>query len=382
MKISQIDKRGRTSDIKDVHLLIEVADKCNNRCIMCKHSYSDKMHGDIPASFMDPGLFFKIINELKTSKLQVVSIDPLWAGESLMNPHFKEMISYLFVANKKFGICHGNVINTNAFYLDEEITEIFLDYAQFVQEHVQEGYYFRLYFSLDAATPQTYARIKQNSAKSMERVLENIDYFMRQRKKRGLIIPNTAFVFIIMEENKHEAKRFLTYWEKYLLALRVKYEITPTWPLATDRDAIYFRQLICPDIDKAITLHHQVCVALGLISNGKQRVAGLPAGPVVPPVVMPQKRRPCAALWRTPNIQASGIVNPCCRDIDLNLNLGNINDCTIDEIWFGEQIQDLRRAHIQRDLTQYPVCADCSEPEGEINPSDEYMLDDSLGGKV
>jgi hypothetical protein len=66
-------------------------------------------------------------------------------------------------------------------------------------------------------------------------------------------------------------------------------------------------------------------------------------------------------------------VNPCCRDIDLNLNLGNINDYTIDEIWFGEKIQDLRRAHITGDLSAYPVCASCVEPEGEISSDAELL---------
>lgn len=341
---------------------------------MCKHSWSENIHGDLPTSFMDPGLFIKIINELKNSRLKPISIDPLWAGESLMNPRFKEMISYMFIAIRRFGICKGTVINTNAFFLDKETTEIFLQHGRFVQEHADEGYYFRLYFSLDAATPETYSKIRRVPPAAMERTIANIDYFIRRRKELGLIIPNTIFIFIIMEENKHEALKFMQYWKKYLEGVGCRFEILSTWPLDTTKDAIYFRQLICPDVNKAIDLHRKVCTRLGLLPKQKKKTE--PRKSKVAAVAeMKPKRGPCAALWRTPNIQASGIVTPCCRDIDLILNLGNINDYTIDEIWFGEKIQDLRRAHIKGDLTQYPTCASCVEPEGEVQQDEVDLLE-------
>ena len=364
----QVDKRGKVNDIHDAHLLIEMSDRCNHRCIMCKHAWSEKMHGDMPTTFMDPGLFIKIINQLRHSRIKFVSIDPLWAGESLMNPSFKEMISYMLIAIRRYGICRGTVINTNAFFMDKEVADIFLNHGKFVQEHANEGYYFRLYFSLDASTPATYSKIRQVSSSMMGKVIENIDYFMKKRKQMGLVIPNAVFVFIVMEENKQDAYKFMSYWKKYLKNLGCNFEIVPTWPVDTKKDAVYFRQLITPDIKKAIQLHKSVCLRLGLILKEKSSKAK--SNKKVLSGQASVKRGICSALWRTPNIQVSGIMTPCCRDIDLTLNLGNVNEQSLDEIWFGPKMQALRQAHIGGDLTGYPVCATCMEPEGEISEED------------
>ena len=372
MKQSQVDKRGKVNDIHDAHLLIEMSDRCNHRCIMCKHAWSEKMHGDMPTTFMDPGLFIKIVNQLRYSRIKFVSIDPLWAGESLMNPSFKEMISYLLISIRRYGICRGTVINTNAFFMDKEITDIFLNHGRFVQEHANEGYYFRLYFSLDAATPATYSKIRKVPPAMMEKTIENIDYFMKKRKQMKLIIPNAIFIFIIMEENKQDAYKFKSYWKKYLKDLGCDFEIVPTWPVDTKKDAIYFRQLITPDSEKAMQLHKSVCLQLGLIP--KENSSEAKSAKKVLNVETPVKQGICAALWRTPNIQASGIVTPCCRDIDLTLNLGNVNEQSLDEIWFGPKMQALRQAHISGDLVGYPVCATCMEPEGEISEDDLKTL--------
>jgi radical SAM protein with 4Fe4S-binding SPASM domain len=370
----KVDKRGAINNLHDVRLLIEMSDRCNNRCIMCKHSWSEKMHADMPTSFMDPGLFIKIINELKHSRIDFTSIDPLWAGESLMNPSFKEMISYMFIAIRRFGICRATVINTNAFFMDKEVVDIFLNHGKFVQEHADEGYYFRLYFSLDAATSETYAKIRNVPQVTMDKVLTNIDYFMRRRKEMNLIIPNAIFIFIVMEENKHEARAFMQHWKQYLDKLGVTFDILPTWPLDTKKDAIYFRQLICPDMNKAIKLHRDTCIRIRLWSAQPKHKAISRQKEKAPILATQARRRPCAALWRTPNIQANGIVVPCCRDINLSLNLGNIRDKSIDEIWFGDKIREMRRAHIDGDLSKYPVCENCLEPEGEISEEDLVNL--------
>lgn len=369
----KLDRRGKTDQVRDVHVLIEMTDKCNHRCIMCKHGFGERIHGNLAPRFIEPGLFMKVINELKTSRLKVVSLDPLWAGESLMHPQFKELISYLFLANKAHRICRGVVLNTNACFLDEEITNIFLDYGRFVQKHAREGFYFRLYFSLDAVVPQTYAKIRRTEPAELERVVRNIHLFMEKRVKAGLVVPNTIFVFLVMEENRDEAKGFLLYWKRYLNKLGVRYEVTPTWPLETDRDAIYFRQLICPDMQKAVNLHAAVAADLELVKKkpGRRIRAEVSKKSNKPP---PEQRRVCAALWRSPNVQASGIVTPCCRDIDLSLNMGNLTECSLDEIWFGEKLRRLRQAHVQGDLSDYPTCAACPEYEGSISINEAKQL--------
>lgn len=130
----QVDKRGwESARLEDVHLLIEMTDICNCRCIMCKQSMSETIHRDMPKQHMDLGLFIKIIEDIKDHGF-VTSVDPLWNGESTIHPDFKEMIYYLFAVNKNNGLFRGFVLNTNAINMDRELSDIFLDYAKYVQK--------------------------------------------------------------------------------------------------------------------------------------------------------------------------------------------------------------------------------------------------------
>ena len=149
------------ANIKGVHLLIEPTDFCNARCIMCDQSRRENMH-NIPKGFMDLNLFRRIINDVKKFPIPIDAIDPLWAGESLLHPEFKNMLWTLFNENKRHKIFRGMVLNTNGTLFDEGYTEIFMDYASWIErEHLdKEGFFLHLYFSLEAVTAKTFSLIK------------------------------------------------------------------------------------------------------------------------------------------------------------------------------------------------------------------------------
>ena len=363
--LNAVDTRGKESArIYDVHLLIELTDFCNQRCIMCKHSYSDIMHGNQPLSFLEPRLFRKIVADLKSGTFNVTSIDPLWAGESMLHPYFKELIGELFHENKQSQLFRGFVLNTNASLMTAEISDLFLDYAQYAQ--AQPGFFFKLILSLEAIRPETYAKIRNVSPDVLKRVIANIEYLVGRRREMKLTLPNLAFSFIVMKENYNEAKEFLEYWKGYLQKhSNCPFEVLPTFPLATDRDAIYFRQLISSNPQQAIALHRKVAIELGLITDEVDE----PGDKVK--TRRPLGRQPCGALWRTPNISASGVVTPCCRDMELYLQVGNIQQSSLKEIWSGKAITDLRLAHIKGDLSHYSQCLHCVEPEGGVLSQEE-----------
>jgi hypothetical protein len=43
----RLDNRIYESDIKDIHLLIEITDHCNCKCVMCRQSKLNSIHGNI-----------------------------------------------------------------------------------------------------------------------------------------------------------------------------------------------------------------------------------------------------------------------------------------------------------------------------------------------
>ena len=363
-KDNRIDTRGRESaNISDVHLLIEPTDFCNCRCIMCKQSHPGPVHGNIPKQHMDFSLFVKILEDIKESGFHVTSIDPLWTGESTMHPDFKEMLYYLFTMNKDYNLFRGFVLNTNAINMDEELSDILLDYARYVHS-TRNRNFFRLYFSIDAATSATYQKIRNISGENLDKVVKNISYLVKNRKELGIIIPNLIFIFIVMQENLNEAGVFRDLCGNILKDSGVPYEIVPTWPLLVDRDSIYHRQLISCEPEKAEEIHRKAVFKLGLTKDA---------------LSIPLKRRdshyrlPCGALWRTPNIASSGNIVPCCRDIDLSLVLGNVKNDSLYDIWHGEKITEMRLLHIKGEFEKISTCSNCVEPEGGVLSDDEIM---------
>ena len=362
---NKLDNRRYEADINDIHLLIEITDYCNCKCIMCKHGNSNLIHGNIPKQHMNAGLFMKIINDLKDGGMKVSSIDPLWCGESMIHPDFKEMMRYLFAINKSHELFNGFILNTNAITMDEELSDIFLDYAQFINRANNNSYYMTLYFSLDAIYPNTYQKIKGISGENLNRVINNIQCLVKKRKQYNTIFPNLVFAFIVMQENKEDALEFGNFWKNFLESLDVPYVISPNWKLLRDRDTIYYKQLLlCKDSKENEELHKNICLQLGLVEDSKNI-------PIVETENIEPLRMPCGALWRTPNIASNGDVVPCCRDVDLTMALGNVKEYPLRDIWANDRITELRTAHIKGEFSISPLCLSCSEPEGGIISDDQ-----------
>jgi radical SAM protein with 4Fe4S-binding SPASM domain len=73
----------------------------------------------------------------------------------------------------------------------------------------------------------------------------------------------------------------------------------------------------------------------------------------------PPLRHPCYLLWRGPMyVHYDGTVFPCCY-IYPNQPAGNIVRSSFRQIWNSETMVNLRKAHIERDLSGYPACQNC-----------------------
>lgn len=351
------------AEIKGIHLLIEPTDYCNAKCIMCDQSKRHAIH-NISKGFMEFTLFKKIVEDVKHFPIPIDAIDPLWAGESCLHPEFRNMLTFLFEENKKYKFFHGMVLNTNGTLFDRGYSNIFIDYASWIEKnflHLKEGFFLHLYFSLEAASPETFTRIKGLSQYCYWETLNNIEYLLERRFKENLILPHLIFGFIVMEENIKEWKDFLNFWLKTLKKYNREVEVVNYFPFITEKDSIYFRKLISSDYSKATRLIKEVSQTLGLRyeeESPSDKGSGF--------------KTPCGAVWKTPNICHNGTVVPCCRDINLTLDLGNIQEKSLTELWFGEKITKLRIAHITGNLDEFPICKECIEPESYI--SDEEII--------
>jgi len=70
---------------------------------------------------------------------------------------------------------------------------------------------------------------------------------------------------------------------------------------------------------------------------------------------------PCHYLWRGPMyVKHNGDVYPCCQSYMLDaLPVGNVGRQSLDEIWNGEPMQQMRSLHTARRAGEIDACAKC-----------------------
>ncbi len=89
-------------------------------------------------------------------------------------------------------------------------------------------------------------------------------------------------------------------------------------------------------------------------------------------VAKKRRRRPhpCSHLWTSLAITCNGLVVPCCRDLECECVLGDLKTQSLDEIWNGEKLRNMRKAMIERNLKDVSLCAKCSR----LHQNPRFML--------
>jgi len=79
-----------------------------------------------------------------------------------------------------------------------------------------------------------------------------------------------------------------------------------------------------------------------------------------------KKYKTCRLPWDNVNILANGEVKPCCWCVG---NVGNLNDKSLDEIWNGEAITELRESIVNDEI--HDMCANAPCPYHTERETDE-----------
>ncbi len=74
----------------------------------------------------------------------------------------------------------------------------------------------------------------------------------------------------------------------------------------------------------------------------------------------PPLRLFCLYPWRSVVVLWDGRVVPCCRDADASIVLGDLASQTLEEIWRGEAVAELRELHRRNDFPDGHPCKGCS----------------------
>ncbi len=219
-------------------VIVAVTNVCDMACIHCAHPIIKKTPG-YRATFMKPEVHSRIVEQTAPYK------DQLWVfryaadGESLLNPHFLDMVD----ETKRAGI--GPVdLTTNAMSLTEEKMERLLSAPIDVID-----------VSLDAYTKETYEKIRIRG--KFDRVTSNLKRLVELRNELGS--PTKIMTSIIRQkEALEEVQAFQEFWGQYVDEVLVR-------GLNTDLGLVnvsetYFRDDIarwpCPQFWKRVTVNH------------------------------------------------------------------------------------------------------------------------------
>ena len=81
-----------------------------------------------------------------------------------------------------------------------------------------------------------------------------------------------------------------------------------------------------------------------------------------------KKKSPCFELYRRVHVLADGNVGACvCTDLNAEINIGNVNNQSLKEIWKGKRLKEYRKKWVEGDLPD--VCVNCTR----YMPVDEFI---------
>lgn len=245
--------------------------------------------------YMDFGLYKKIIDEISG---KVYDLYLHHRGESLLHPRLFDMVSYA----KNSGIYTR--LHTNATLLDDEKADRILD----------SGLDF-LSFSFDGYDKETYEGIRRGSR--FEKTVTNIVNFLEKKQKRGTRYPITLFTVIEFPDKTVSGS--------------IKREFLKQ-----------FR-------------------SLPLDSIRVRRPHNWGGGYNPEDNLNPRKNRfcPCTFLWYSLSIFWDGTVVPCPQDFFGELNLGNVNDTPLLELWNSDKMVYLRKMMKENSYNKLKPCCSC-----------------------
>ena len=302
LEMTDIARRLRLDNYKDAfyfpkYFQIETVRYCNAHCPFCPVDEWDK---SVP--FMPEPLFDKIVEEMSNYSDWIEFVAVQRAGEPLMDKNIALHIAKL----KKAGIKRTS-ISTNVSLLTEkkaiEIIEAGLD---------------EIMFSIDSVEKEQYEKMRVGL--KFETTLKNIIKFfeLRERMKPDMVVRvrGVSFFDLSKDEHKRELEIWEAFWRKY----------------RKPQDRIYMKQ--------AHNWGNQV--------EWGDKITDFNL-----------TYHPCILPWSTMHISAMGIVALCPQDYDAVMNIGNIHNETIAEVWKNEIWAGIREKHQSGNRNDMEMCRGC-----------------------
>ncbi len=249
---------------------------------------------------IEPNLAMRVIAEV--AQHAGVMLEPQGMGEMFVHPEWRSILRVAVVD------LHVPVaVLTHGSFLTPEVVDELLDIAP---EHVVVG--------IEGTTREVHEAVARGS--DFARVEEGARALLRGKQVRGRIEPHIHVRLTPNRINWNERESFVARWR----------------PLLGDGDSVEI---------------NPVC------NSWAGKVPELSPHPAP----LPTPRLPCPQLWTHANVLEDGRVTPCCLDSEGEIEIGNVRDARLEDIWRGPALARHRRAHLEGRYGEVPLCGGCRD---------------------
>ncbi len=248
-------------------------------------------------------LFKKVVDQVKVYDEQ---INLYHFGDPLMHPQAAELIKY----------CHEKGIKVNCSVNPTLLTKD-------ISKKIIDAGLNKLFISLDSIDNESYKKIRGSMA-DYDKAVNNITYLLDLKAKRNSNIPHITISLIYMNSTKNSVEAFKRKWQQQ----------------GVDEICI-----------KPFTGFGLKSLLEYADNSSIERIEN-------------KAPYPCFRPWRSITVLWDGRVVPCCYDYDSKYVIGDLNKESLDEIWNGRRMRELRRQHILNDFSENILCGSCNEGYG------------------
>jgi len=278
---------------------IEPTNICNFKCVSCPQTMPDYKEKAGYYQNMDFSLYEKILVDIKSmGRLKALKL--FGYGESMVNPDLGRMIRLA----KVMDVADRIELTSNCTRLTEKMA---LELIEGPLDYLRVSIY-----SLDQTAHQAFTGSKVR----IETVFENLERLRHMRDRMGASRP---YIYVKMFET-----------------------------VSADDEA-RFRDMF-KDVGDELTL--EMLHNMSGIDGIDQKLG------VEIPVRAPKKI--CPAPFYMSSVAANGEVTICCIDWSWSSAVGNLNDQSLKEIWFGPALQAVRSKLLNGQRRLIKSCANCT----------------------
>ena len=280
-------------------LHLDMNQECNYKCPHCIIGHKNEVKEYYEGEYLNFKDFKNIVDQ--GSDYNCPSLSPQGNNEPFL---IKDLHKYIYYAHKKNFI--DIMLNNNGSALTPKRSQQILDSGLT-----------RIRFSLDAFTPETYAKVRVGSI-HLDRVIKKIENFLELREKGNYKLPIVGVSFCKVKQNENEIDDFINFWQSKVDLISIQKFMPPT------KNKKKYQKYYSTDQYKEEPVNKFHCV------QPFQRI-----------------------------VFRNEYIYPCCVSFNKDLKLGSIRNTKIYDAWHSPKMNEIRELHKKGEFYKDKTCKDC-----------------------